>query len=74
MSKYECAKCKVPLKDDAVENNQWFPFCSERCKMSDLGAWFTGEYAIPGKTVGHDDLPDNNQQEDNDDLLRDSDT
>lgn len=25
------------------------PFCSERCKLVDLGAWFTGERAIPGE-------------------------
>jgi uncharacterized protein len=26
----------------------WRPFCSERCKLIDLGAWFSGERAIPG--------------------------
>lgn len=24
------------------------PFCSERCRLIDLGAWFSGERAIPG--------------------------
>jgi endogenous inhibitor of DNA gyrase (YacG/DUF329 family) len=24
------------------------PFCSERCKLIDLGAWFSGERAIAG--------------------------
>ena len=24
------------------------PFCSERCKMVDLGAWATERYAVPG--------------------------
>ena len=24
------------------------PFCSERCRLVDLGAWFSGERAIPG--------------------------
>jgi len=23
------------------------PFCSERCKLLDLGAWFNGRYGIP---------------------------
>lgn len=34
----------------AVENpgqNPWRPFCSERCKMGDLGAWFAERYVIP---------------------------
>ena len=27
--------------------NRWRPFCSERCKMIDLGAWATESYRIP---------------------------
>ena len=27
--------------------NAWRPFCSERCKMVDLGAWATESYRIP---------------------------
>jgi len=26
---------------------RWRPFCSERCKLMDLGQWFTGRYSIP---------------------------
>ncbi len=29
--------------------NSWRPFCSERCKQIDLGAWATGSYVIPGQ-------------------------
>ena len=25
----------------------WKPFCSERCKMADLGRWLTGSYSVP---------------------------
>jgi endogenous inhibitor of DNA gyrase (YacG/DUF329 family) len=25
----------------------WRPFCSERCKLIDLGAWFSEERVIP---------------------------
>lgn len=25
------------------------PFCSERCKLIDLGAWASEEHAIPGE-------------------------
>ena len=24
------------------------PFCSERCKLVDLGRWLSGDYVIPG--------------------------
>jgi endogenous inhibitor of DNA gyrase (YacG/DUF329 family) len=27
--------------------NQWRPFCSERCRMIDLGRWGSESYAIP---------------------------
>jgi len=26
----------------------WRPFCSKRCRLLDLGAWFGEEHAIPG--------------------------
>jgi endogenous inhibitor of DNA gyrase (YacG/DUF329 family) len=30
---------------------EWRPFCSERCKLADLGRWLSGEYRIPGAPV-----------------------
>jgi len=27
------------------------PFCSERCKMVDLGAWFAEERKVPGEAA-----------------------
>jgi endogenous inhibitor of DNA gyrase (YacG/DUF329 family) len=37
------------------------PFCSERCKLIDLGAWAAEEHAIPGNPLEDDlfsdDLP-----------------
>jgi len=29
--------------------NRWRPFCSERCRLIDLGAWIAEEHAIPGE-------------------------
>jgi endogenous inhibitor of DNA gyrase (YacG/DUF329 family) len=31
------------------------PFCSERCKLIDLGAWASGRYAVPGERVDKDE-------------------
>jgi endogenous inhibitor of DNA gyrase (YacG/DUF329 family) len=28
-------------------DNLWRPFCSERCKQIDLGAWANEEYRVP---------------------------
>jgi hypothetical protein len=30
---------------------RWRPFCSERCRLIDLGAWITEKHAIPGEEV-----------------------
>jgi endogenous inhibitor of DNA gyrase (YacG/DUF329 family) len=27
------------------------PFCSERCRLIDLGAWLTEQRSIPGESV-----------------------
>ncbi len=37
-----CPSCKKTV-DPANED---FPFCSERCKLIDLGKWASGEYTI----------------------------
>ena len=36
-----------------------YPFCSERCRLIDLGAWAEGEYRLPGEPViDEDDWPE----------------
>ena len=35
--------------------NRWRPFCSERCKMTDLGAWASDGYVVAGKALEADD-------------------
>ena len=35
--------------------SRWRPFCSERCKLVDLGAWASGQYAVPGDAPTDDD-------------------
>ena len=37
-----------------MPGNRWRPFCSERCRVSDLGAWATESYRIPAEE-GEDD-------------------
>ena len=38
------------------KTEKWRPFCSERCKLIDLGEWLAEEKRIPGDPVP---LPDN---------------
>jgi uncharacterized protein len=35
--------------------NPFRPFCSERCKLIDLGAWLDEKHAIPGEPA---EIPD----------------
>ena len=30
--------------------NRWRPFCSERCKMIDLGAWGNEDFRVPAES------------------------
>jgi len=33
------------------KEQRWRPFCSERCKLIDLGSWFDENNHIPGQDV-----------------------
>ena len=39
----KCPVCKQPVEIGAAD----FPFCSERCRLIDLGKWASEEYRIP---------------------------
>jgi len=38
--------------------NPWRPFCSERCRSIDLGAWATERYRVPAKPNPDDEPED----------------
>lgn len=35
-------------------DNRWRPFCSERCRQIDLGAWASDQYCVPGSEPASD--------------------
>jgi len=40
-------KLKCPICKQAVTNTgEDFPFCSERCRLIDLGTWASGQYVV----------------------------
>ncbi|MCI0526461.1 MAG: DNA gyrase inhibitor YacG [Nitrospira sp.] len=43
-------RVKCPICDKEVEwkKNLYRPFCSERCKLIDLGKWAAEDYRVPG--------------------------
>ena len=54
-----CPTCK--RKIEWSEAFPWRPFCSERCKMVDLGAWFSEQHAIPAEAADAADAADDQQ-------------
>ncbi|MES2684267.1 MAG: DNA gyrase inhibitor YacG [Pseudomonadota bacterium] len=40
-----CPHCSKPSL--IAPANAWRPFCSERCKLIDLGDWMEGRFVIP---------------------------
>jgi uncharacterized protein len=55
----KCPNCKKPVK--VKENNPFLPFCSERCKLVDLGKWLDEKYVIPDNNSPS--LPDPSSQD-----------
>lgn len=52
-----CPGCGEPTP--FVPANPWRPFCSERCKSGDLGAWSSESYRVAAPPPEADDeLPD----------------
>ncbi|MBK7062815.1 MAG: DNA gyrase inhibitor YacG [Rubrivivax sp.] len=44
-----CPSCRRPSPFSAA--NRWRPFCSERCRSADLGAWASEAYRVPAETA-----------------------
>lgn len=43
----QCPTCGKQVEwSDA---SPWRPFCSERCRLIDLGAWANEDYRVPGE-------------------------
>ena len=45
----DCPICQAPTLPRA--ENRFYPFCSQRCQLVDLGRWLDGDYRIPGEPV-----------------------
>lgn len=49
---FTCPTCKRRVRvvqEDSAKLPAFFPFCSERCKLIDLGSWLDAQYRIPSK-------------------------
>ena len=53
----QCPICKTSVDESTIgQPGATFPFCSERCKLIDLGRWLGGKYQIPVVEVDESDI------------------
>ena len=58
-----CPQCGKPAAWDNA--NRYRPFCSERCRLIDLGAWASENYRIPVAESKDDGEPDPHESDKN---------
>jgi endogenous inhibitor of DNA gyrase (YacG/DUF329 family) len=57
---HTCPICKTPT-DSTVHAD--FPFCSERCRMHDLGNWASEKYVVSEPIFDEEELADKRREE-----------
>jgi uncharacterized protein len=56
----KCPTCR--RKVAWTEDSSYRPFCSDRCRLIDLGAWVSEQHKIPDESpAGEDLLPPDSQ-------------
>jgi endogenous inhibitor of DNA gyrase (YacG/DUF329 family) len=64
----KCPTCGKPIEWTPAA--KWRPFCSERCKLIDLGRWLDGSYTVPGEPADEEDLAEADPESAGDDRRR----
>jgi uncharacterized protein len=61
--KLRCPICKKTVKNTDAD----FPFCSDRCRLIDLGKWASGAYVISSPTADADEsIRESNPEDESD--------
>ncbi|MBA2657077.1 MAG: DNA gyrase inhibitor YacG [Tatlockia sp.] len=69
MTNFEKINCPNCGKNKTwTTDNPFKPFCSERCKLIDLGDWASENHKIPGKTLNEEASESLEEDFDNPDL------
>lgn len=55
-----CPTCEK--KVSWTNDNQYKPFCSQRCKLIDLGAWANEEHRIAGDPIAVNSISDSKSE------------
>lgn len=60
------SRCPICKKPTDSEKGKEFPFCSERCRVIDLGNWSSEKYKVTGPALDESE-PENPQAPAHDD-------
>jgi len=52
-----CPICSRSAAERSADKSPW-PFCSERCRLIDLGKWLDEEYRVPAESQHPTEPPD----------------
>jgi len=69
--KHHCPICK---KTTNSVTDADFPFCSERCRLMDLGAWAAEKYVVSDPIFDEEDIPEADRRVLREDGNKDDDT
>jgi len=58
------APCPTCRRETAWQDNRFRPFCSDRCRVLDLGAWASEKYRIAGDPVPEQTPPAGDDDQD----------
>jgi hypothetical protein len=56
MIRATCPICRKAFEIAQLDDLPSFPFCSDRCRLIDLGRWIDGAYVISSTTGTSDEL------------------
>jgi len=58
-------KCPTCKKETEYSGNPYRPFCSERCKLLDLGKWAGEEFRVPTNERAPEEIHQSNRSNGN---------
>lgn len=53
--KVKCPTCNIEV--EWIKESEFRPFCSERCRLIDLGDWASEKHAIADQSITNENTP-----------------
>jgi uncharacterized protein len=66
MIRGKCPTCGKAYEVAQLDDLKSFPFCTDRCRLIDLGRWIDGAYVLPEKGPAQPSTPSDVESEEDD--------